>query len=299
MNTLRIERDSRGIARLILARPDRHNALSAEMIAELGEAATALGADHGVRAVVLAGDGASFCAGGDLAWMRAQAEADRATRIESALALARMLRALDEVGKPLVARVHGPAYGGGVGILAVCDIVVAARSARFALTETRLGLIPATIGPYVVRRLGEARTREVVLTARTFDAEEAKALGLVSTVVSDDALDAAVEDMLRPVFATAPGAVAADRRGPRRHLGDDRGRGGPRRLLRPPEAALGGRVGGGVSHRLLAGQRAAFTAVTARFVSLLLAAFSWSRISLRSVWASSWPRIFAHSRRDP
>jgi methylglutaconyl-CoA hydratase len=179
------------------------------MIAELGEAATALGADHGVRAVVLAGDGASFCAGGDLAWMRAQAEADRATRIESALALARMLRALDEVGKPLVARVHGPAYGGGVGILAVCDIVVAARSARFALTETRLGLIPATIGPYVVRRLGEARTREVVLTARTFDAEEAKALGLVSTVVSDDALDAAVEDTLRPVFATAPGAVAA------------------------------------------------------------------------------------------
>jgi methylglutaconyl-CoA hydratase len=155
------------------------------MIGEITEAAEALGADPGVRVVVLAAEGASFCAGGDLGWMRAQMAADAATRAREARRLARMLRALNELPKPLIGRVQGNAFGGGVGMVSVCDVAVGALPLRMGLTETRLGLIPATIGPYVVARMGEAMARRVFFSARLFGAEEAVRLGLLARAVPE------------------------------------------------------------------------------------------------------------------
>lgn len=206
--TIRIERTSRGVARLTLARAEKHNALNIEMIRSLGVAAETLGEDASIRAVVLAGDGASFCAGADLGWMREQAVKDKPARLAEAMELAGMLQALDRLPKLLIARVQGPAYGGGVGLLAVCDIVIAADTAKFALTETRLGLIPATIGPFIVRRLGEGGARRVMLNAKTMDAREALAAGLVSVVVAPGELDAAVDAEVTAALACAPGAIA-------------------------------------------------------------------------------------------
>lgn len=207
--TVRIGRDARGVATLILARPDKHNAMSAAMIRELNDAAAELAADSATRVVVLTGEGTSFCAGGDLGWMREQFSASRAQRMAEARRLAQMLRALNELPKPLIGRVQGQAYGGGVGLMSVCDLVVAVERARFGLTETRLGLIPATISPYVLARMGEGMARRVFMSARLFSAEEACSLGLVSRAVPADALDAAVEAEIEPYLAAAPGAVAA------------------------------------------------------------------------------------------
>jgi len=207
--TLNMRVDDHGVAELRLDRPDKRNAMSAAMIAELTEAAATLGRDPAVRAVVLSASGAVFCAGGDLGWMMAQIEADRTGRIDAARALATMLRALNEMPKPLIGRVHGDAYGGGVGLMAICDTVVAAEAARFALTETRLGLIPATIGPYVLARIGEGAARRIFMSGRRFDAAEAVGLGLVTRAVAADDLDRAVEDEVAPYLAVAPHAVGA------------------------------------------------------------------------------------------
>jgi methylglutaconyl-CoA hydratase len=206
--TTRIERDARGVATLWLARAEKHNALSAEMIGDITAAAAALGSDPAVRVVVLAAEGASFCAGGDLGWMRAQMAADAATRAAQARRLALMLRALNEVPKPLVGRVQGNAFGGGVGLVSVCDVAVGTLTLKMGLTETRLGLIPATIGPYVVARMGEAMARRVFFSARVFGAEEAVRLGLLARAVPEAELDAAVEAEVAPYLACAPGAVA-------------------------------------------------------------------------------------------
>ena len=207
--TIRIDRDDRGVATLWLARAEEHNALSRAMMDDLTQAAADLGADPAVRVVVLAADGASFCAGGDLGWMREQMAADDATRRDGARALAGMLSALNLLPKPVIARVQGNAFGGGVGMMAVSDIVVAADTARFGLTEVRLGLIPATIGPYVLARMGEPAARRVFFSARLFDAAEAVALNLVSRRVAAADLDAAVEAEVAPFLQAAPGAVAA------------------------------------------------------------------------------------------
>lgn len=207
--TISISADARGVATLTLARPDKHNAMNAAMIADLADAAATLGADPAVRAVVLTGAGASFCAGGDLAWMRAQMTADRATRMAGARDLAHALGALNTMPKPLIGRVNGAAYGGGIGLISVCDVAVAADGARFGLTETRLGLIPATISPYVLARMGEGMARRVFMSARLFGAQEAAALGLIARAVAGDALDAAVEAEVVPYLACAPEAVAA------------------------------------------------------------------------------------------
>ena len=206
--TVRVTRDARGVATLWLARPEKHNALSGEMIVEITDAARMLAADDTVRVVVLAAEGASFCAGGDLGWMRAQRAADAATRADEARKLALMLHTLNTLPKPLVGRVQGNAFGGGVGMMAVCDVAITADTARFGLTETRLGLIPATIGPYVVGRMGEAMARRVFFSARLFDAAEAVTLGLAAKAVPAEALDAAVEAEVAPYLACAPGAVA-------------------------------------------------------------------------------------------
>lgn len=206
--TITIDRDARGVATLTLDLPEKHNALSAQMLAELTEAATALGADDTVRVVVLTGRGPSFCAGGDLGWMRAQFEADPETRGREARKLAEMLQALNTLPKPLIGRVQGQAFGGGVGMMSVCDVAIGVDSARFGLTETKLGLIPATIGPYVIARMGEGRARRVFMSARRFDAAEAVDLGLLARAVPAAELDAAIEHEVMPYLSCAPGAVA-------------------------------------------------------------------------------------------
>ncbi|GIX13814.1 MAG: methylglutaconyl-CoA hydratase [Paracoccaceae bacterium] len=206
-DVIRVETDSRGVATITLNRPGRHNAMSAAMMDALAAAAARLGADPGLRAVVLTGAGESFCAGGDLGWMMAQIQADRAQRMAEARRLAGMLRALNEMPKPLIGRIQGNAYGGGLGLIAVCDIAVAAAEVRLAFTETRLGLIPATIGPYVAARMGEGKARRVFMSARPFDAAEAVALDLLARAVPAAELDAAVEAELAPFLRVAPGAV--------------------------------------------------------------------------------------------
>jgi methylglutaconyl-CoA hydratase len=209
--TLRLERDKRGVATITLARPEKHNALSATMISELNRAASEMATATEVRAVVLTAEGASFCAGGDLGWMRAQFDASREQRIAEARRLAMMLKSFNELPKPLIGRVQGQAYGGGVGMMSVCDVVVAVEHASFGLTETRLGLIPATIAPYVLARMGEGRARRVFMSARLFSAKEARELGLVAKVASVSGLDQAVEAEIRPYLSAAPGAVAASK----------------------------------------------------------------------------------------
>ncbi len=208
MQTLEIAVDGRGVARLTLARPDKHNAMSARMIAELAQAAEELGADPAVRVVVLTGQGKSFSAGADLTWMQAQMAADPDTRFAEARALALMLKALNDLPKPLIGRLQGPAFGGGVGLAAVCDVAIGVESLKMGLTEVRLGLIPATIGPYVIARMGAARARRVFFSGRLFDAAEAVELGLLTRAVPPAELDAAVEAEVAPYLEAAPGAVA-------------------------------------------------------------------------------------------
>lgn len=205
--TIHVNRDARGVVTLTLAREEKHNAMSAQMIAELHDAAETLGADAEVRVVVLAARGKTFCAGGDLGWMRDQFEAEPEARGREAAKLADMLQALNTLPKPLIGRVHGNAFGGGVGLLSVCDVAIGADHALMALTETRLGLIPATIGPYVVARMGEARARRVFMSGRRFDAAEAVQLGLLARAVPERDLDAAIEAEVTPYLDCAPGAV--------------------------------------------------------------------------------------------
>ena len=207
--TIEITTDARGVATLTLNRPDKHNALNAEMIGEITHAANALGADPEVRIVVLTGAGRSFCAGGDLTWMQAQMAAVPDERAREARTLAEMLQALNLMPKPLIGRLQGQAFGGGVGLASVCDVAIGVTSAKFGLTEVRLGLIPATIGPYVVARMGEAKARRVFFSGRIFEADEAVMLGLLAKAVTPETLDAAVEAEVAPYLSAAPGAVAA------------------------------------------------------------------------------------------
>jgi len=207
--TISIEADARGVATLTLNRPDKHNAMSAQMLEELTAAAAQLAGDGNIRVVVLTGAGKSFCAGGDLGWMRAQMEMDAATRGREAAKLAVMLQALNTLPQPVIGAVQGNAFGGGVGMACVCDVTIGADHIKMGLTETRLGLIPATIGPYVVARMGEARARRVFMSARIFGADEAVDLGLLARAVPADALGKAVEAEVVPYLSCAPGAVAA------------------------------------------------------------------------------------------
>ena len=207
-NNIRLEQDKRGVVTLTLNRPDKHHAFNAEMIAEMTEAAELLKSDEAVRVVVLAAEGSSFCAGGDLMWMKAQYDADRAGKITEATHLAMMLKAFHDLPKPVIARVQGQAFGGGLGLMAVADQVIAVDDARFALTETKLGLIPATIGPFVIAKIGGAKARSVFITGSMMTAEQACHLGLVSHVVSRDGLDDALAREVNTALKAAPGAMA-------------------------------------------------------------------------------------------
>ncbi|MEM7060470.1 MAG: crotonase/enoyl-CoA hydratase family protein [Pseudomonadota bacterium] len=210
--TISIGTDDRGVSTLTLDLPEKHNALAPQMIHDLHKAADQLGSDPRVRAVILTGAGKSFCAGGDLGWMKEQFSATREHRIVEARKLAHMLGAMNELPKPLIGRINGQAYGGGMGMISICDVSVAVEAAKFGFTETRLGLIPATISPYVLARMGEGMARRVFASARLFGAEEARDLGLIAKVVSEADLDAAVEAEVAPYLAAAPGAIAASKR---------------------------------------------------------------------------------------
>ena len=206
---IEIETDARGVATLRLNRPEKHNAMPGEMLMELKQAASQLAADDDVRVVVLTGAGKSFCAGGDLTWMQKQMAADSASRGAEARVLAEALMLLNTLPKPLIGAIQGNAFGGGVGLASVCDVAIGADHLKMGLTETRLGLIPATIGPYVVARMGEARARRVFMSARLFGATEAVELGLLAKCVPAEDLAAAVEAEVVPYLSCAPRAVAA------------------------------------------------------------------------------------------
>ena len=207
-DTIESETDARGVCTVWLNRPDKHNALSAQMIDELTGMAAIL--RHGTaRVVILAARGKSFCAGGDLQWMQAQMQADRATRQAGARSLAAMLQSWNTLPLPVIGRIHGNAFGGGVGLASICDVAIGAETVWMGLTETKLGLIPATIGPYVIARMGEAKARRVFMSARKFSAQDAQSLGLLAKTVSQEALDLAVTAEVTPYLSCAPGAVAA------------------------------------------------------------------------------------------
>ena len=208
-DTLDLRSDDNGVVTVTLNRPDMRNAMSAQMIAELREMAATVGADRRNRAIVLRGAGPVFCAGGDLRWMQDQIRADRATRMAEAGKLAAMLRALNEMPCPLIGALHGVALGGAIGLACVCDVVLAVPDCRFGFTETRLGLIPATIAPYVIARMGEGPARRVFMSARVFGATEAQALGLVSRIVAPEDLEAAIVAETEPYLKASPAAVGA------------------------------------------------------------------------------------------
>ena len=192
-----------------LNRAEKHNAMTGELIAELSDKADRLAADPGVRAVVLKGEGRSFCAGADLDWMKIQFTSPDSERRREALALARMLQKWHRLPKPVIGRIHGNVFGGGVGLMAVCDAAVADRAAVFALSETRLGLIPATISPYVIAKTGAARARQLFMSGRRFDAASAADFGLADQVADSGDLDAAVQAEAESYLRGAPGAIAA------------------------------------------------------------------------------------------
>ena len=209
--TITIETDARGVATLTLNMAEKHNALAPQMITDLTAAAAELGADNAVRVVVLTGAGKSFCAGGDLGWMRSQFTATRQERMTETMKLAGMLAALNELPKPIIGRINGQAYGGGMGMISICDVAIGASDAKFGFTEARLGLIPATISPYVVARMGEGMARRVFMSARLFGAEEERDLGLLARVVPIEDLDTAIEAEVKPYLSCAPAAVAASK----------------------------------------------------------------------------------------
>jgi len=203
-----IQRHESGLMTVTLNRPEKHHAMDESMIRGLAEAARQAASDPATRAVLLQSSGPSFCAGGDLDWMKAQKDADRDGKISQARMLADMLAAFYTLPMPVIARVQGNAYGGGIGLMAVADIVIAAEGLRFALTETRLGLIPATIGPFVLRRIGHSQAREVFITGSVMDTERARRLGLVSIAVPDDALDETVARETGMALKASPEAMA-------------------------------------------------------------------------------------------
>ncbi|MDA8007155.1 MAG: enoyl-CoA hydratase-related protein [Gammaproteobacteria bacterium] len=209
--TIDLQIDERGVAYLHMARAEKHNALSARMLDELTDAACDLDGRAEVRAVVLGGRGASFCAGADLGWMRGNLARGREERIAESRRFSKLLRAFDGISKLLVARVHGPAYAGGAGLVAVCDIAIGAREARFSLTETRLGLAPANIAPAIIARIGAHNARRCMLNAHFFNGDEAAALGLLDKSVPANELDAAVESEIAELLQCAPGAVATSK----------------------------------------------------------------------------------------
>jgi methylglutaconyl-CoA hydratase len=208
---LEVRRDG-AVAGVVLNRPDVRNAFNPELIAALRMAFETLAADDGVRAIVLSGAGKVFCGGADINWMRSSMQLSDDDNVEDARRLSRLLRAIDATPKPVIGRVHGAALGGGAGLAAVCDIVIAAEGTSFGFTETKLGILPAVISPFVLAKIGQSHARALCLTGERFDARRAHSIGLVHEVVALDALDAAVKRVIGEVLSASPSGIAATKR---------------------------------------------------------------------------------------
>lgn len=200
---------SGGVARITMARPEKHNAFDDVLIADLTRSFEAAGQDDSVRVVVLEAEGKSFSAGADLGWMQRMAGYSNEENLADARKLANMVRTLSELPRPTIARVQGAAFGGGVGLVAACDIALASHAANFCLSEARLGLIPSVISPYVVEAMGARAARKYFLTAEHFDADEAHALGLVHEVVPRERLNGRLDELIEHLLDKGPNAMAA------------------------------------------------------------------------------------------
>jgi methylglutaconyl-CoA hydratase len=210
--TLLVDIDRRGVATVVLNRPELHNAFDDRLIADLTQTLRRVEAEPAVRVVVLAGTGKSFSAGADLNWMKRMALYSEAENRRDAEALATLMRTLDQLAKPTIAAVHGAAIAGACGLVACCDIALAADRATFAISEVRLGLIPSVISPYVVAAIGERMARRYFLTAESFDAREAERIGLVHGVFKLDQLRLGVDQLCDVIVANGPQAVVAAKR---------------------------------------------------------------------------------------
>jgi methylglutaconyl-CoA hydratase len=197
-----------GVARVTLNRPELRNAFDDELIKRLTAAFNDVSADQSVRVVILAGNGPAFCAGADLNWMKRMAGYGYDENLADAKALAHMLATLDRLPKPTIARVHGPVFAGGTGLVAACDIAVGTPEAKFCLSEAKLGLSPATISPYVLRAMGEREARRYFLTAEVFEAAEAFRIGMLSALVPAADLDASIQELIKHLLAGGPEAHA-------------------------------------------------------------------------------------------
>lgn len=197
-----------GIARVYLNRPEVHNAFNEVMIADLTEVFTHASKDDGVRVIVLTGNGDSFCAGADLNWMKKMINFSYEQNLEDSLKLAELFYLMYSLPKPIIARVNGAAIGGGTGLVAVCDIAIASENAKFSLSEVKLGLVPACISPYVIRKVGEGRCREFFITGERLTAKRAIELGLVNQVVPPENLDQAVQEKANQLISSGPKAIA-------------------------------------------------------------------------------------------
>ncbi len=206
--TIELEQDARGVATVWLARPQVRNAMNGTMWEELRTAFRRIEDDPAVRVVVLSGRGETFCSGGDLKYQGAQRDAPRDERVKEAHKLAHLLREMDELSKPLIARVNGSVFAGGMSLVCVADVAIGTTAGRFAITEARLGMVPGMISPYVTRRVGISRARRLFLSARQFGGEDAVRFGLLHETVAPEALDAAVEEEVRLFLSCAPQAQA-------------------------------------------------------------------------------------------
>ena len=199
--------DDHGVARVRLNNPDKHNAFDDEIIGELTEAFVAIADNSNVRVMVLGSEGKSFSAGADLEWMKRMASYSYDENLRDASALALMLKTLNEIPQPTIARIQGPAFGGAVGLVSCCDMAVAASAASFSLSEVKIGLVPATISPYVIAAIGQRAARRYFVTAERFDAHRALQLGLVNEVVDAEQLDQEIDRLINTLLANGPEAV--------------------------------------------------------------------------------------------
>ncbi len=206
---LTIETDPHGVCTLSLNNPVKHNAFNDQLIADLCSSLKEIEQDEQVRILVLTGKGESFSSGADLEWMKAAAQRDEATNQKESVALARLMRTLYEYDKPTVVRINGSAFGGALGLIACCDIAIATRSAQFAFTEVRLGLVPAVIAPYIIKAIGERQTRRLFLSAERLSSEMAEKIGLVHQVVDNAELDNAVEQATSRLLKAGPRSIQA------------------------------------------------------------------------------------------
>ena len=211
--TILFAREANGVARLTLNRPEAKNAMNGAMYDEAREVIAQVDRDPSVRVLVLTGAGTAFCSGGDFRYQQSQATRPEADRLAEASKLALWLGEIDRLSKPVIGRINGVAYGGGLGLVSVCDVAIAPAAVKFCLSEASLGLMPSMISPYVVRKMGVSNARSVFLNSRVFSAQEAMRFGTLHEVVADEAgLDAAVERQVQLFLRCAPGAVAATKK---------------------------------------------------------------------------------------